>query len=224
MTSGHHLFLHQEVTLLSLRDKKGTVESGAYYRTAIGAAILAELLLSKRVEVEQEKKKTFARVVNDESMSDPLLDECLQRIQTSKKRQQLRTWVSRFSNTKHLKHRVAMDLCRLGVLRESEDTILLVFKRRVYPEIDPRPEKEIITRLKNAIFGSGTVDPRTAALVAIAQSTNLLKNAFEKKKLKERKARIDKITSGDATGKAAKEVVKAAQAAAAMSVIISTTT
>jgi Golgi phosphoprotein 3 len=222
MKLDNRLFLYQEVTLLSLKDEKGTVESGAYHRTAIGAAILAELLLSGRVDIEQEKKK-FARVINNKSLDDPLLDECLQRIQASKKRQQLQTWVSRFANTKNLMHRVAVDLSRLGVLRVAEDKVLLVFKRRIYPEINPKPEREIVARLKKAIFGTGSVDPRTVALVAIAQSANLLKNAFEKRELKERKERIKSITSGDATGKAAKEVVQAAQAAAAMVVIMTTT-
>ena len=222
MKLDNRLFLYQEVTLLSLKDEKGTVESGAYYRAAIGAAILAELLLNGRVEIEQERKKKFARVVNNKSLNDPLLDECLQRVQASKKRQQLRTWVSRFANTKNLMHRVAMDLCRLGVLRVAEDKVLLVFKRRIYPEINPKPEHEIIARLKRAIFGEGSVDPRTVALVSIAQSANLLKNAFEKRELRERKDRVKSITSGDATGKAAKEVVQAAQAAAAMVAIMST--
>jgi len=222
MTPDKRLLLYQEVTLLSLKDKKGTVESGAYYRAAIGAAVLAELILSGRVEIEQEKKKQFARVINGMSLDDPLLDECLQRIQAAKKRQQLHTWVSRFANTKSLLHRVAVGLCRLGVLRGAEDKVLLVFKRRIYPEIDPRPEREITARLKKAIFGASSVDPRTVALVAIAQSANLLKNVFEKRELKERKERIKSIASGDATGKAAKKVVQAAQAAAAMVTIMST--
>jgi Golgi phosphoprotein 3 len=224
MRLGNRLFLYQEVMLLSLKDEKGTVERGAYYKTAIGAAILAELLLSERVEIQQAKKKQFARVINGTRLDDPLLDECLQRIEASKKRQQLRTWVSRFANTKNLLHRVAMGLCRLGVLRVAEDKVLLVFKRRVYPEINPKPEQEIVARLKKAIFGSGLVDPQTGTLIAIAQSTNLLKNALEKKELKERKERIKSITSGDSMGKAAKEVVQAAQAAAAMVVITTTTT
>ncbi len=221
MKARNKLFLHHEVTLLALKDAKGTVESGAYLQTAIGAALLSELLLSGRVEIETEKKKkSFARVVGDKSLGDELLDECLHRIQTSKKRQKLQTWVSRFANTKNLKHRVATDLCRRGVLRSSEDKVLLIFKRRIYPEVDPKPEREIITRLKKAIFGAGPVDPRTVALVAIAQAANLLKNAFEKRRLKERKERIEKITRGEASGRAAKEVIEAAQVAAAISVVI----
>ncbi len=133
-----NLFLYEEVMLLSLKDKKGTIESGAYYQTAMGGAILAELLLTGRIEIEQEKKKKFARVISNQKLGDPLLDECLQRIKESKKRQQLQTWVSRFAHTKNLKHRVALQLCRLGVLKADQDKVLWVFKRNIYPEIDPK--------------------------------------------------------------------------------------
>lgn len=223
MRSRENLFLYEETMLLSLKDRKGTLESGAYYLTAMGGAILAELLLSGRIEIEEDKKKKFARVISDRSLGDPLLDECLKRIKEAEKRQQLQTWVSRFAHTKNLKHRVIMQLCHLGVLREAEDKVLLVFKRRIYPEIDPKPEREIIARLKKAIFGAGAADSRTVVLVAIAQSANLLKNAFEKKKLKERKERIKKITSGDMAGTATKEVIQAVQAAAAVAILMTTT-
>jgi golgi phosphoprotein 3 len=231
MKSRNDLFLYEEVMLLSLKDEKGTMESGASYQIALGAAILADLLLSGRLEVEQEKKKKFARMISDRPLGDELLDECLQRVREQKKRQQLQTWVSRFANTKRLHHRVAEGLCEKKVLRIDQDKVLGLFKRRIYPEIDAKPEREIIERMKKAIFGAGSVDPRTMAVIAIAEAANLLKNAFEKKRLKERKDRIKRIANGEAAGtttgatagKAAKEAiqaVQAAQAAAAMTVII----
>jgi lysyl-tRNA synthetase class I len=191
---------------------------------AIGAAILAELLLNGRIDVDEDGKKKFARVLHDRSLDDPLLDECLQRIVNSKKRQQLQTWVSRFANTRNLKHRVALQLCRSGVLKEDEDKVLWIFKRKVYPEVDPRPERAIIQRLEKAVHGAGPVDGRTTALVAIADSSNLLKNAIEKKRLKERKDRIKRIANGDAAGKAARDAVQAAQAAAALAAVIAAST
>jgi hypothetical protein len=223
MTTDRSLSLHHEVTLLSLKDEAGTPEFGAHHRMAIGAAILAELLLQGRVKIEQDRKKQFARVVSRKTLNDELLDEALARMAESKRRQQLSTWVSRFANTRDLTKRSARQLCRMGVLREDEDRVLLIFKRRIFPEIDPRPERAIIARLKKAIDGAGSVDPRTVTLIAIAQAANVLKNAVDKKRLKERKARLKKITSGDATGEAAGAAIQAAQAAAAMTVIIAST-
>jgi len=216
MNSGRELYLHQEVMLLSLKEDKGTVESGAYYKTALGATLLAELMLTGRVQVEQDKKKKFLRVIDPAPLGDALLDECLERVRTAKKRQQLQTWVSRFANTKDLKNRVARDLCRRGILRQDEDKVLKIFKRTIYPEINPLPEREIVARLNRAIQGDGEVDARTTTLVAVAQGANLLKNAVDKQTLKNRKERIKRIANGDAAGKAAQDLVQAAQMAAVM--------
>ena len=52
----------------------------------------------------------------------------------------MQTWVSRLTSIKHLKHIVAEELCRQGILRAEQAKVLLLFRRRVYPELDPRPE------------------------------------------------------------------------------------
>ena len=49
------LFLHEEVMLLALRDEEGTIASGTMYQYAIGAAILAELLVpSAQIKLGRE--------------------------------------------------------------------------------------------------------------------------------------------------------------------------
>ncbi|HEC03423.1 MAG TPA: hypothetical protein ENI81_07790 [Phycisphaerales bacterium] len=72
----------------------------------------------------------------------------------------------------------------------------------------------LIERLRQAIFtDTCDVDPRTVVLVSLANSTGLLKVPFDKKMLKRRKARIDRIVNGEITGKAAQEAIQAMQAA-----------
>jgi hypothetical protein len=50
MTAAQPLFLYEEVLLLALRNRTGTTT--AYPEHAIAGAILAELLLSRRITVE----------------------------------------------------------------------------------------------------------------------------------------------------------------------------
>ena len=153
-----------------------------------------------------------------------LLDECLDLIASAKKRRRAAGWVGRFTRIKNLRHRAAEGLCRRGILRDAEDKILLVFTRKIYPTIDPVPERRIVERLRNAIVGSSTdIDSNTALLVALAHPTGLLGVHFEKKKLRARKARIEKITSGELVGKATREAVRAAQQAAMVAVTAATT-
>ncbi len=218
------LFLHEEILLLALRDEEGTIASGGtMYQYAIGAAILAELLLSKRIEVEQSGKRKLVNLINQSPLGEPLIDECLEKVISAKRRAVLQTWVSRFAGVKNLKHRVARQLCRRGILRADEDKVLLIFTRKIYPEVNPGPERELIERLRYAIFtDAGDIDPRTVVLLSLANSTGLLKVVFDKKKLKSRKARIKQIVNGEITGKAATEAIQAMQAAFMVACIMQT--
>lgn len=214
------LRLHEEVMLLALHNDKGTVASGTMYSMALGGAILAELLLERRIEVERERKKTFARVLSRSPVGDPLIDECLRRIVDARRRGSLQTWVSRFANMSGLRHRVAGGLARKNVLRADEDTVLLIFKRRIYPELDPRPERRIVERLREAIFTEEPgLDGKTVVLVALAHHAGLLKHVFDKRELRRRKQRIESIIQGNVIGKATREAIQAVQAAIAVAAI-----
>jgi Golgi phosphoprotein 3 len=221
MATKSELFLHEEIMLLALRDREGTVASGTHYQYAIGGAILAELLLQGRISVEQSKKKMYAKVIDSTPVGESLLDNCLAKITGAKKTAQLQTWVSRFAGVKNLKKRVAGQLCRRGILRMDEDKVLGLFTRKVYPEVDPGPERQLIAGLHNAIFSEGgEVDPRTVVLLSLANSADLLKLVFDKKELRGRKKRIEQVINGEMTGQAAKEAIQAMQAAVMVACIM----
>jgi len=182
---------------------------------------MAELLLAGRIRLEETKRSKLVDLVSDKPMNDPLIDECLNSIKNAKRRASLQTWVSRLTGVKKLKDRVAKGLCRRGVLRASEDKVLLIFTRKIYPEVDPKPEKELIEKLHEAVFtDTMDVDPRTVVLTSLASSTGLLRLVFDKKELKARKKRIEQLVNGEATGKAAQAAIEAMQAAIMVTVII----
>ena len=221
MSTEKGLFLHEEVMLLALRDKEGTVVPGTLYQYAIGGAILAELLLTERIAVDESRRSKLVDVINSEPVGNPLVDECLERIAAARRRASLQNWVSRVAGIRDLKHRTACQLCKRGILRADEDTVLLLFRRRIYPEVDPQPERRLIERLRRAIFSdTPDVDPRTAILVSLARSAGLLKVVFDKKQLRARKTRIKQIADGQITGKATKEAIEAMQAAVMVACIM----
>jgi hypothetical protein len=122
---------------------------------------------------------------------------------------------------KNLRHRVAMGLVKRGILRADEDTVLLIFKRKVYPELDARPERELVERLRRAIFTAAKdLDPPTAILISLAFNTGLLKVPFSKKKLKARQERIERIIKGELIGDSTKAAMEAAQAAVMVACIM----
>jgi len=103
----------------------------------------------------------------------------------------------------------------------DEEKILLLFTRRIYPEINPDPEREIIGRLRNAIFtDTDDVAARTVVLLSLAKSANILPVIFGKKEIKQRKQRIEQIVNGEITGKVTKEAIDAMQTAVMVACIM----
>ena len=221
MKGTKNLYLYEEIALLALKDEKGTFYSSSNYHFGMGGAILAELLLLKKVAVEEKRRAKFLKVIDETPIKDELLDQCLQIVINAKRRTRLENWVSKFANIKQLKHRIALQLCNRGILREDEDTVLLLFKRRVYPELNPIPEEKIIGRLKSAIMGyDSSIDPRTIILISIAKSTDLIKTFLDRSEIKESKERVKKLVNGELTGKATQEAIEAMQAAIVVAAII----
>jgi hypothetical protein len=219
-TGKSDLHLHEQLMLLALRDEKGTLESKAtMYSYALGGAILAEMALHGNIRVGRDKKK-LVDLVDRKSFGEPVLDECVGLIAAAKRRRRAAAWVGRFAQVKRLRHRVAEGLCRRGILKDSEDKVLLFFTRKVYPTIDPGPERRLIKRLRAGVFGdSSSVDPDVAIVISLANATGLLAIHFDKKKLKGRKRRLERIAEGDVVGAATREAVQAAQQAAMAAVM-----
>lgn len=210
----YELRFHEELLLLALRDEKGTVDYRAgMYMYSVAAGMLAELLLAERIAVAEDRKP-LVEVVDATPLGDAVVDDCLTRIAGSKRRQQLTTWVARLAMTRGLRDQIALGLVRRGVLRADEDKVLWIFTRKLYPERDSRYERDIIARLRRAIFtDTRTVDPRTAILVSLANGAGLLSIPFDRKGLRERKQRMAEIAAGERMGAAARKAIEAAQAA-----------
>ena len=207
--------------LLALHDEKGTF-LGAHTSIGLGGAIASELLLKERIRVDESRRwRKIVEVRNIRRTDDPILNECLKRIRDAKRRASLQTWITRFSSTSKLRHRVAGRLCERGILKADEKQLLVLFRKRIYPEIDPGPERAIIERLRAAIFSEDReVEPRTVVLVSLAHAVGLLNPIFGRRELRPRKQRIKSLTNGDLIGKATSDAVEAAQAAVAAAAVM----
>lgn len=212
MSQPNPLHLYEEIMLLSLRDEKGTVEI-ACSELAIAGAVLAELLMEGLISVEDTRKR-LVDVRDIRPAGDPIVDECLDRMASGKRRASLQTWVSRLAGIKDLRHKAAGRLCERGILSAEKDKVLLVFTRRIYPELDPGPEREIVERVRRALFTDDPqVDPRTVVLISLAHRVGLLAGPFGRKEIRVREKRIEQLINGELTGQATKEVIAAAQVA-----------
>jgi hypothetical protein len=217
--------LHHELLLLALHDRKGTHAFGQMLGLGLGGAIFTELLLTERVRVARDARKPkreLVEVVDASATHDPAMDAALDKLSSAKRRASPSTTVSRIGGIKDLRHLIARDLCAMGILRERDDRVLLLFRRRIYPELDPGPERELIGRVRAALAGSGPVDERTAALVVLADATGVLAAIYDRKQRKAVSARVKELREGGAGGRATREAIAAAQAAMSAAMIAAT--
>jgi len=221
MAATRPIHIYEEILLLALRDKKGTMLFGINYPQALAGALLAELLLINKIEIETSGKRKFVRLLNQKSTRNQLLDECIKKIASAKRRARPQNWIQRFANISRLRHKAAQSLCRKGILKMEEDKVLLLFNRKIYPELNPKPEKRLMDKLSDTLFGeSKDIDPDTVILISICNSTGILKQIFDKSKLREKKNRIKEITFGNLIGNATKDAIEAMQVAVMVATII----
>ncbi len=214
------LLLHEELLLLALNDEEGSGRSDL----AVAGGLLAELSLRAAVVVEKRKRAVMVTVTDagaDASTGDELLDECLEDLRTSKKERTATHWVTKFSQKKDLKHRVAGPLVERGILDENKRKFLFIQYTR-YPELNPLPEAEMTERLRNAIeYDHAEPTDRTVALVALADAASLLRNNLDKKMLRARRKHIKELAEGATTAEVVKAAIEAT--AAAMVVLVAAT-
>jgi len=213
MTAHPILPLYEKILLLALDDKKGTTPTGDWFVTAMGGAILAELVLLGALHLADDSKKTVSVAVSAQ-VDDILLQEALAMVRSAKKPKAASGWVMKFARISELKNRAARQLVVKGVLTEETGTVLKIFKRPLFREQDHGPEQELMARLEAAIFtDTPDVAQRTVIIIALIQAVGVLDRIFEKKRLKERKERLHHLTTGLIVGKATREAVEAIQAA-----------
>jgi hypothetical protein len=164
MTS-HDLRLHEQILLLALRDERGTADRKAgMWRLAFGGAILAELALEDRIEIEPGKK-AIVGVRDRVQLGDPVLDAALTRIADARRPLGAARWVGKLP-TLALRRESADGLCRRGVLQRTEGRVLFLFTRTHFPTVDPGPERALHEAIRAAVDRDGSrVDRRLASLI-----------------------------------------------------------
>ena len=221
------LHLHEQLLLLVLRDRKGTLDYRAgHYNLAMGGAILAELALSDRISIGRDRKAFVEPVRMARRAGNDILDEAFARVREARRNRRAYMWVTNFGSMKRLRHRTAVGLCRRGILRTEESEIMLLFRRKVYPTLDPGPERDLVARLREAITGGSEVEPALGVVLALLNVTGAIRIHFDRRELRPHRKRLKEIGAGQhfaglhahdaaAAHRAVQGAVAAAQAAVA---------
>lgn len=220
MATSPDLLLHEAVLLLALRDDAGTAPLNVPVQTALGAALVGELLLRGRVSIEKTRFGQMLLTRSAQQTGDAALDALAERIRLAKRRASLGTWISRAGATRGLRESLSRRLCMRGVLRIDEQRMLVLFKRTVYPQVNPRPERELIERLRAVALGEAAADGYAATLLGIARHASLLGVVLDKAEQKAAKKRIAGIVGGVPEAKLVDDAVRTALQSAAVAATI----
>ena len=185
--------LATDLLLLALDDERGTVLSQAAIGLDYGlaGAIVMELALRGRIDVNDDKVSTIGPVTDD-----ALLDDALRTIATTPGKN-LSHWVWHLSrDLGGLRQRLLDRLVARGTLEKRERRVLLLFHQNVYPERDARVEHDIRTRVDDALLHGQSPDAQTACLIHLAAACRITDAIYPRDQHQAIKARIDAL--GDA--------------------------
>lgn len=218
--SRRQLRLHHELLLLALHDREGTVAFGRMHTVGLAGCAFAELVMAEKVAIRSEpvgrrgRVKQRVEVVDGDRMGEQVLDAALDRLKSAKRPAAPSAAVGRVARIKKFRAMVARELVQRGIVRATEQEILLFFRRRVYPTLDPGPERALVSRIRAALEGGEPPDARTALLVGIARPTGMLRAIYDRRELRSLKGRIDEVaTLTGAVGESVDEAIQAVQAA-----------
>ena len=141
------LSLHEQVVLLALRERKGTL---TWHGCVLGGACLAALCLHGRLRIGPGRK-ALIEVVDQTPLGESVLDDCLEKVVRARRQARAAAWVMRFNKRKAY-HQTASGLRQRDILRADDIRAWLFFTRRVYEIVDSEPRRRFIDGLRKAIF------------------------------------------------------------------------
>jgi hypothetical protein len=213
--------LAEEFLLLAYADDGTPLTDGMHLDNGLGGALLLELAMAARIDVVDKR----VIVLDPTPTGDQLVDQALERIGEAEKSRRPGYWVSKFA--KDTRPRVLEKLVSDGVLTTEKDRVLGVFPRTRYPAAqgtESAVETDARMRMRAAVLGDGTVQPRTAALCALVAATDLDRKMFADLDRKRVKARLAEISQGEWAAKAVKATIEEIQAAILIAIVAATTT
>src|SRR4051812_17352382 len=191
--------LPEELLLLALHDEKGSVipAAAAALNGALVGAVLMELGLTGRLYEDGDGGLR----ADPSPTGDEILDEALQCIADADRPRVASYWVGRLARRiPRLKDRLLEQLVARGFLERRERRILWVFPSRSFPLADAAAEQQARDRVRTAILDDLAPDARTAALVGLVRSCNLIDEVFAPHERTRAHRRVQELTSEEAVG------------------------
>ncbi|MFC7342584.1 GOLPH3/VPS74 family protein [Saccharopolyspora griseoalba] len=192
----HRLSLPQEFVLLLHR------QEGSYYACDhTGAAELAELLLTQRIQLADKKVSPLVH----EPTAVAWVDDALSWLHRRGKPVAAATFIQSRTDARN-QH--AESLLASGLMRREDKKFLFIPYRKYHPE--PHTRQLLVERIRSSVRGMAALDERMVLLCALVHATGLApKLGLDRQE----RARLKEISKGNELGTAVQDVTAATVAA-----------
>lgn len=168
----------EDLMLLLLDPRKGTILGEASASFLLGGALLSELALVERVEQGPKEgllRKRKLLALGSGALPDPLLQQAWDEV--AAKPRDAQTVLGRISQG--LTEVVPARLAERGLVRQEEKKLMLFVTQTRYPSVDSSRERAVRSEIHGVLADGLTARPRTAALIALLSAGGSLKRVLK---------------------------------------------
>ena len=167
------LLIVEDLLLLLLDDKTGTIAGEGTLMYTLGGAVLVELALGGHVEADEKPTLIHGErihAVEGKPPTDPLLLAAYEKV--AEKPRGVQTLLITIGSD--LRGQVLERLIQRGSIRRESKKILGIFPSTNLPTMDPEHEAALLESVRAALVDGTEADTRTAALVALLSASGTL--------------------------------------------------
>ena len=220
------LDLLEEFLLIALDDERGGFVIGSTaLHYGFGGAVLLELALRNKIEIDGEK----VILVDDCMETEPAINKAIELIKASKV-EKVKRWIEVLAKKAgDFKEDTLQRLINKGILSKEEQKILWIIPTKKYPTSNMNPEMKVRERLNDVVQRGKKAEPRDVMLLSLIDATDLTKEAFRKAEdYKMIKARLSEVTKdvkiSAAINKSLREIQTAIMIAITTTIVVTTIT
>jgi hypothetical protein len=218
------MLIAEDLLLLAYDDATGKPDAWlSDLDTRLGGAMLLELALAGRVGISDgaspagpQARRGHAVVLDPSPTGNPLLDGALGIV--AAKPRKPKDLVAPLA--KNLKPALLHGLAQRGILRREDGRVLGIFPTTAWPAQDSTHETALRAECGAVLLGQQQPTPRTAALLALAQGTTLIKHLVPPERRREAQARAKELLKTSWAHDAVTKAVDEMQAAIMVAVMV----
>ena len=167
------MLIVEDLLLLMLDDETGTPAGAGTLHYPLGGAVLVELALLGRVEIEEGHGGLNGPKVSatgEGPLADPLLQSAYDKV--AEKPRGVQTLILEVGT--RLWEPLIERLVDRGLIRREKKKVLGLFKMNTLPAADPTHEAELRHKIRAVLEDGADPDTRTAAVIALLSSSGTL--------------------------------------------------